>query len=112
MPPRERGEGRISTAFFKTDFLLPAKLAGNSIISGADLKPQYFVACTFLTCSMYAMNILEVSIILIRSPAATTHLVTTYLSTSTVSLRFRVPEYFESKSAHRISNFRVRTDAL
>ena len=88
------GEDRIKTGFFITGpllvFFFTSIYAGNLIISGATSNPPCFVARAFLTCSMYEMNILEVSIILIRSPAAT-HLVIsrgTYLSLGTI-LSFR-----------------------
>ena len=42
-------------------FLLQVILAGNLIILGATSNPLYFVTRAFLMCSMYAMNILEVS---------------------------------------------------
>ena len=43
-------------------FFLHVILAGNLITSGATSNPQYFVVHAFLMSSMYAMNILEVSL--------------------------------------------------
>ena len=68
-PPDIAEEASLKLFSFLTGQLFfgpPAIFAGNLIILGATSNPQYFVARAFLMCSIYAMNVLEIS--LGRSP--------------------------------------------